>query len=233
MKIALFHVPGIPLGKRNIKDPKLDEANELVEADKRTYAQVDLVGESDLSDADGILCHADAKPDLILTDLEFIETRLSRAPADAERVLLERLRTHLEAEGLIRDAKLYPEDEAILAPYKLLTHKPIVAAKDEELADFDTLLVHAVRTCGHICFLTVGGKENRAWLVRRGVAAVEAASAIHSDLQKGFIRAEVISYEDLVANGGETQAKRAGKMRLEMKDYIVQDCDVISFRSAK
>lgn len=233
MKIGLFGITGIPLGKRNIKDPKLDEANRLVEADKKTYAQVDLAGPEDLSECDGIIAHVDARPDLILTDLEFIETRLSRDPSAAERVLLEKLRARLEAEGMIRDVTLDAAEEAILAPYKLLTQKPVVTATAEQLAEFDTLLVGAVRACGYICFLTVGGKENRAWLIRRGIPAVEAASAIHSDLQKGFIRAEVISYDDLVACGGETQAKRAGKMRLEQKEYVVQDGDVMSFRSAK
>ena len=233
MKIGLFGVSGVPLGKRNIKDPSLDQADKLVEADKKAYAQVDLVGDADVAEADGIIAHVDAKPDLILSDLEFIETRLGRAPAEPERVLMEKLRAHLEGEGMIRDAALSPEEEQILAPYKLLTHKPVVAATAEELADFDPLLVRAVRVCAYICFLTVGGKENRAWLIRRGTPAVEAASVIHSDLQKGFIRAEVISFADFVECGGETQAKRAGKMRLEQKEYIVQDCDVISFRSAK
>jgi ribosome-binding ATPase YchF (GTP1/OBG family) len=108
-----------------------------------------------------------------------------------------------------------------------------VAASNTELENFDSLLVRAVKESGYICFLTVGGKENRAWAVRKGITAWEAAGSIHSDLQKGFIRAEIISFEDLVQAGGETQAKRAGKMRLEQKDYVMQDCDITNFRFAK
>jgi GTP-binding protein YchF len=79
-------------------------------------------------------------------------------------------------------------------------------------------------------FFTVGPDECRAWTVRRGATAPEAAGEIHTDLQKGFIRAEVISYEDLVALGGLVEAKAKGKLRLEGKEYIVQDGDVLNIR---
>jgi hypothetical protein len=79
-------------------------------------------------------------------------------------------------------------------------------------------------------FFTVGPDECRAWTVRRGATAPEAAGEIHSDLQKGFIRAEVISYEELVALGGLVEAKAKGKLRLEGKEYIVQDGDVLNIR---
>jgi hypothetical protein len=83
-----------------------------------------------------------------------------------------------------------------------------------------------------ITFFTAGPKEARAWTVRRGATAPEAAGVIHSDFEKGFIRAEVISYEDYVACGGEAGAREAGKMRLEGRDYVVQDGDVMHFRFA-
>ena len=70
-------------------------------------------------------------------------------------------------------------------------------------------------------------------MIRRGATAWEAAGAIHSDIQRGFIRAEVISYADLVAHGGETGAKRAGCQRLEGKTYVMQDYDVVNFRFNK
>jgi ribosome-binding ATPase YchF (GTP1/OBG family) len=79
-------------------------------------------------------------------------------------------------------------------------------------------------------FFTVGPDECRAWTVRRGATAPEAAGEIHTDLQKGFIRAEVISYDDLMALGGMTEAKAKGRLRLEGKEYIVQDGDVLNIR---
>jgi GTP-binding protein YchF len=81
-----------------------------------------------------------------------------------------------------------------------------------------------------VTFFTVGPKEAHAWTVRRGSKAPQAAGAIHTDFEKGFIRAETISYDDFVACGGEQGAKDAGKMRLEGKDYVVQDGDVFHFR---
>ena len=82
-------------------------------------------------------------------------------------------------------------------------------------------------------FLTVGGKENRAWPIRAGLTAWEAAGTIHTDIQKGFIRAEIISFADFIEAGGETQAKRAGKQRLELKTYVMQDYDLLNFRFNK
>jgi GTP-binding protein YchF len=83
---------------------------------------------------------------------------------------------------------------------------------------------------GLITFFTIGPKEARAWTVRHGAKAPEAAGVIHTDFEKGFIRAEVIAYQDYVAGNGEAGAKDAGKFRLEGRDYVVQDGDVVHFR---
>jgi GTP-binding protein YchF len=83
---------------------------------------------------------------------------------------------------------------------------------------------------GLLTFFTAGPKEARAWTVRRGAKAPEAAGVIHTDFERGFISAETISYADYVALGGEQGAKEAGKMRLEGRDYVVQEGDVIYFR---
>ena len=79
-------------------------------------------------------------------------------------------------------------------------------------------------------YFTAGPKESRAWTVKKGATAPQAAGVIHGDFEKGFIRAETITYEDYIAHGGEAGAKEAGKMRAEGKEYIVQDGDVILFR---
>ncbi len=81
-----------------------------------------------------------------------------------------------------------------------------------------------------VTFFTVGPKEARAWTVRRGAKAPEAAGVIHTDFEKGFIRAETIAYDDYVSGGGESGAREAGKLRLEGKDYTVQDGDIFHFR---
>jgi ribosome-binding ATPase len=89
-------------------------------------------------------------------------------------------------------------------------------------AGYDLLGLHT--------YFTAGEKEVRAWTVKVGATAPEAAAVIHTDFQKGFIRAEIVGYEDFVANNGEQGAKDAGRWRLEGKDYVVQDGDIIHFR---
>jgi hypothetical protein len=88
----------------------------------------------------------------------------------------------------------------------------------------------AYRLLGLQTFFTAGPKEVRAWTVRAGSTAPQAAGTIHTDFERGFIRAEVASYEDFVACGGEQGAKQAGKLRVEGKDYVVRDGDVMHFR---
>jgi hypothetical protein len=106
-------------------------------------------------------------------------------------------------------------------------------AEDADVAAFDNFLVRVVRASGYISFITVGGSENRAWLIREGATAQEAGGAIHTDLQRGFIRAEIIGYDDFVAAGGEAPAKHANKMRVETKSYVMQDYDLANFRFRK
>ena len=83
---------------------------------------------------------------------------------------------------------------------------------------------------GLITFFTAGPKESRAWTVHRGAKAPEAAGEIHTDFERGFIRAETIGFDDYISTGGEAGAKEAGKMRSEGKEYVVQDGDVLLFR---
>jgi ribosome-binding ATPase len=94
-----------------------------------------------------------------------------------------------------------------------------------------TRMIHAgYALLGLITFFTAGPKESRAWTVRKGAKAPEAAGAIHSDFERGFIRAETIGFDDYVRCGGEAGARDAGKLRSEGKEYVVQDGDVLLFR---
>jgi len=99
-----------------------------------------------------------------------------------------------------------------------------------EEAGLNRLIREGYRLLGLITYFTVGPKEARAWTVVRGTKAPQAAGVIHTDFEKGFIRAETIAFDDYVANKGENGAKEAGKMRLEGKDYVVRDGDVMHFR---
>jgi GTP-binding protein YchF len=94
----------------------------------------------------------------------------------------------------------------------------------------DIMVRELYATLGLISFLTTGEDECRAWTIRRGTLAPRAAGAVHADIEKGFIRAEVIAHDDFIALGSETAAKKAGKYRLEGRDYVVQDGDIVHFR---
>jgi len=233
MKIGIFSIPDITLGKHNVKDSRLDEVDKITKAKKKTYIQVELVGEDAVLEADAVLVLGDARTDLILKDLEFVETRLSRTEDEKEKTLLNKLKLILEKEEFIFNAGLNPEEKQAIAGFGLLTNKPIVAVERQELDSLDNLLSRALKESGFISFFTTGDKETRAWLIRQGATAWEASGVIHSDIQKGFIRAEIISFTDFIQAGGETQVKQQGKMRLEQKDYVMQDADLVNFRFNK
>jgi hypothetical protein len=233
MKIALLGISDIKLGRHNLKDPRLDQADQLVEAQKKTHAQVDVVGEDQLLEADAVLVSDEGKADLILKDLEFVETRLGREPSADERAVLAKLKILLESERFIFNGGMTVEDLQAVSAHNFHTNRPVVAVGLGELQHPESLWLRAFQEAGYISFLTVGGKENRAWPIRKGATAWEAAGTIHSDIQKGFIRAEIIGFSDFLEAGGETQAKRAGKQRLELKTYVMQDYDVVNFRFNK
>ena len=92
------------------------------------------------------------------------------------------------------------------------------------------MIREAYNTLGYATFFTAGEQEVKAWNIIAGVSAPDAAAEIHTDIQKGFIRAEVTSFEDAVAATSLKKAQEAGKMRLEGKEYIVKDGDIIYFR---
>ena len=228
MKLAINQVPDIPLGKHNIKAPRLDAANKLVQAKKKVYAKADIIDNESLKEADAILVPVEFKSDLALMDMEFLESRLEREQTAEKKLLFEKLFNSLEAEKLVCETELNDEERALLASYQLVTNRPVVTLWEGEA--LESAIVQAYAQAGYISFLTVGQKENRAWTIRKGCIAVDAAGNIHTDIQKGFIRAEVISYQDLIECGGEVQAKRANKALLEMKNYVMLDYDVVNFR---
>ena len=196
--------------------------------------------------------------ELLVADRDHVERRLDRVGKQAksgdlklkqELAELERVLAHVDAGGTLADwpGELPPELEP-------LTTKPLLAVEngpggidlklEAELAELGddaaefregaSALEEVVRRLseelGLISFFTAGEKETRAWTLRRGQSAIEAAATIHSDIARGFIRAEVIRWDDLVKAGSHAAAARAGLQRLEGKTYVVQDGDVLNVR---
>jgi ribosome-binding ATPase len=196
--------------------------------------------------------------ELLVADRDHVERRLERVAKQAksgdpklkqEVTELERVLAHVDAGGTLAD---WPDD----LPEELepLTTKPLLAVENgpsgidlkleaelsdlgEEAADFRegaSALEEVVRRLsdelGLISFFTAGDRETRAWTLRRGQTALGAAATIHSDIARGFIRCEVIRWDDLVGAGSHAEAARAGLQRLEGKAYEVQDGDVLNVR---
>ena len=197
--------------------------------------------------------------ELILADREHVQRRLERVSKEAksgdpalreEAALLERLAAHLDAGETLAGFQ-----EPIPTELEPLTTKPLLEVVngpegidlqlESELAELSEEEASAFRESGTaldevvgrlfaaldlISFFTADEKETRAWTLRRGQTALEAAAAVHSDIAHGFIRAEVIRWDDLVAAGSHAEAARRGLQRLEGKRYVVEDGDVLNVR---
>ena len=197
--------------------------------------------------------------ELLVADRDHVERRLERVVKQAksgdpklreEVTQLERVLEHLDAGRLLRDwpGSLPPELEP-------LTTKPVVPVvngsggidlkleaelaelPEEDAAAFregpsalDEVVRRLFEALGLITFFTAGEKEARGWTLRRGQTALEAAASIHTDIARGFIRCEVVRWDDLVSSKGYAEAARRGLQRLEGKTYEVQDGDVLNIR---
>ena len=106
----------------------------------------------------------------------------------------------------------------------------LLASTGQDESGLDQLARIGFDTLGLQTYLTAGPKESRAWTIPQGATAPEAAGVIHTDFQRGFIKAEVVAYSDLMAAGSMAAAKAAGKVRIEGKEYVMHDGDVVEFR---
>jgi len=199
------------------------------------------------------------KLELLVADRDHVERRLERvgkqaksgdARLKAEVAELERLLGHLDAGRTVSDweGELPPELEPLTTKpllelvngdgVDLQLEAELAELAPEEAAEFrggaESALGEVVRrlaeTLDLITFFTAGEKETRAWTLRRGETALAAAETIHSDIARGFIRCEVVRWDDLVEAGGHAEAARAGRQRLEAKSYVVEDGDVLNVR---
>jgi len=130
------------------------------------------------------------------------------------------------ADAVFLDAKF----ESELVELEPEDAKEMLADSGQEEAGLDQLARVGFHTLGLQTYLTAGPKESRAWTIRKGWTAPQAAGVIHTDFERGFIKAEVISFDDLVEAGSVQAARAAGKARVEGKDYVMQDGDVVEFR---
>lgn len=143
--------------------------------------------------------------------------------------LVQKIKGYAEAEGsevIVISAKIEEELAALDEEDKQMFLEDLGV----EESGLDKLIKASYHLLGLATYFTAGVQEVRAWTFRRGMTAPQCAGIIHTDFERGFIRAETVSYEDLVEYNGMTSAKEAGKVRLEGKDYLMQDGDVVHFR---
>ncbi len=210
-------------------------------------------------DADPTRDLGELRLELLVADTDHVERRLERVAKEAksgdsrkkaELAELERILAHVQAGRPLSEwaAELPPELEPVTTKPLLVVEngpKGIDAKLEAELAELEPEeaaefregpsaleeVVHRLfEALGLISFFTASDKETRAWTLRRGQTALEAAGTIHSDIARGFIRCEVIRWDDLVRCGSHTEAARQGVMRLEGKTYVVEDGDVLNIR---
>jgi hypothetical protein len=169
------------------------------------------------------------KPLCLLTDKPAIYVANVDEKGFKNNKLLENVERHAEIEGAPVVA-ICAAIEAEMSEMSDQDKRAFLVDLGLEEPGLNRLIRAAYRLLGLQTYFTAGPKEVRAWTIHRGDTAPQAAGAIHTDFERGFIRAEVIAYDDYVACGGEQAAKEAGKMRVEGKDYVVNDGDVIYFR---
>ena len=168
------------------------------------------------------LCLLTAKPVLYIANVD-------DASLPDGNALVDKVREHAAGEGA-RVAVVSAQIESELAEMDAESKAEFLADLGLAEPGLNTVIREAYALLNLITYFTAGVKEVRAWTIHRGDTAPQAAGVIHTDFEKGFIRAETIAYQDFVALGGEAKCREAGKMRLEGKAYIVQDGDVLHFR---
>jgi hypothetical protein len=226
MKIAVIGID-FPLGKHSLIDEKTEKLKNIFHSQKFTAIQIDFEDSDHLKESDGILCEKNLKLDLLLPDLENIEGRLSLGQ---DKELFLRCKESLEKEILLNEIPLSDEENKLLLNLNLITLKPITFVDKENLAPIPEIIRTVYSNCGMISFFTVNERELRSWSIKKGATVYDAAGCIHSDIQRGFIKAEVVGFEDIIKSGGLNQARAKGLVKLEDRGYVVRDGDLVQIR---
>ena len=226
MKIAFFGLD-LPEGKVKYPDVRLLELENKVSPQKTHSLFLELI--RDIEAADIIICHKEKILDILIPDLEKIERRLAVSTDNLEKELLSKCNKVLEEEVPLYDLDLSQEDIALIKTLQLQTLKPVVI-EQEHPQDLTALLKKSLDKAKVIFFYTIVKAELRSWPIKKGVTVIEAAAKIHSDLARGFIKAEVINFKDFMSVHNINEAKTKNKVKLVDKDYIVEDGDIVEIR---
>jgi hypothetical protein len=230
MKIAVLGLPDFPLGKKNLIDERLDVLEGLIKPSKTTYITIEFLEGARVKDADAIICEKQAKLDLVIQDLEQVENRIERLGEGEDNKFFLRIKDILEKNNCLSQVTFSEDERKLLLNSNFVSMKPVFFVDKNENKSANEIIFDSYYYFGMLCFITgAKDKELKAWPIKKGATAYEAAGAIHSAIQQKFIKAEIISYDDVVKAGGLTQAKQY--MRLEGKDYVMRDGDLLTVRT--
>ncbi len=215
----------VPRLEKEVKGKKTDA--KVLDAARAAQALLERGTTLYAGAADAGIDLADVRELSLLTTKPFIYVFNLDEEGLADDALKARLRDLVApAEAIFLDAKI----EAELAELDPEDAAELLAGIGQDESGLDQLARVGFRTLGLQTYLTAGPKEARAWTIHQGWTAPQAAGVIHTDFQRGFIKAEVVSFADLVAAGSMAEAKARGKVRIEGKDYVMADGDVVEFR---
>ena len=217
----------MPEGKTKYNDPILIELEKKFEPKKVSPFFAEFV-EENFVQCDGILIESDSLLDLLILDIEKFETRDQRAEEQAEKELVQKCLENLENEIPLCKVEFSDSENEILNALAPLSLKPTVVLDEQpDVNDAITLMLEATKT---MFFYTAGKQEVHAWPMPEGSDAVTCAGKIHSDLARGFIKADIVTHSDLLTSHNLNDARSKGLVQLVDKKYIIKHGDVIEIR---
>ena len=222
-------------------EKRLDKAKKNLKADKKYQAEIDLIEKIRLNLEKGIPARAIEYNE---DEQEMIKEMflLTSKPIIYIANISEEQIVNAENEPMVKDVKEYAQKENAevipvcvkieeeLSGLEEQDKKEMLEALGLEESGLDKLIKKSYDLLGLMSFLTAGEPEVRAWTIKKGTKAPKAAGKIHSDIERGFIKAEIVSYDDLIREGSMVSAKEKGLVRQEGKDYIMQDGDIVLFK---
>ncbi len=226
MKVGFIGL-NIPEGKIKYKDKILMELANKDKAKKTSPFFIEFIKDG-FTNASAIASHKDSLLDLLILDIEKIENRINRTTNKNEINLLNKCLTHLEKEAPLCSLKFNESEAEILNELSPLSYKPTIQIEGEY--DVNNIINSVLEQTDNMFFYTSGPSESRSWLVPKGSDIVTCASKIHSDLAKGFIKGDVVSYNDYMNCHNFNECKSKGLAKMVDRNYIVQPNEIIEIR---
>lgn len=227
MKIGFLGFDFAP-GKVKYQDPRLAELEKKLSPKKTHPFFVEFISNS-FESADIIACLKEKILDVFIPDIEKLERYSQTAKDEIEKQLFLRVLASLEKEVPLCDLELSEKEISILCNLNLLTFKPTVIEK-ENPRDVSQFLRRCFDKAGVIFFYTTAKSELKSWPIKKDTPIIEAAAKIHSDLARGFIKADVINFDDFATMYNIQEAKSKGKVKLVDRGYIIADGDIVEIK---